>query len=181
VSDHSKDADQPSAPALMKTFWTKTYVDLLDPKQDQIHLIDIAYGLSHLCRFTGQVPAPYSVAEHCLVVSNLVERWGGTREQQLAAVLHDATEAYLTDVNGMLKKTPVFDGYRHLERSWERAIEAKFGLPLMALADILVKKADKEAFNMECSMVRDAPWREPVSPAVIREAFTTRVRSLQRD
>jgi hypothetical protein len=30
-------------------------------------------------------------------------------------------------------------------------------------------------------MVRDAPWREPVSPAVIREAFTTRVRSLQRD
>jgi hypothetical protein len=151
MSDHSKDADQPSAPALMKTYWTKTYVDLLDPKQDQIHLIDIAYGLSHLCRFTGQVPAPYTVAEHCLV-----------------------------DINGMLKKTKVFASYRFLEESWEEAITRRFGLPWGALTDPLVKSADKKAFEMECSMVRDAPWREPVSAAVLREAYTKRVRELQR-
>ena len=48
--------------------WIETYTgrffNLAAPEPDQIDIADIAQGLSHCCRFHGQVNGFYSVAEH---------------------------------------------------------------------------------------------------------------------
>lgn len=55
---------------------------------------DIAHGLSNICRFSGQASRFYSVGHHCLVLSSLF----GDPKLRLAALLHDASEAYMGDV-----------------------------------------------------------------------------------
>ncbi len=72
--------------------------DLLAPKADQVCTLDIAHALSQLCRFNGHTSRNYSVAQHSLLVASIVPA-----EHQLAALLHDATEAYVGDMVRPLK------------------------------------------------------------------------------
>lgn len=57
---------------------------------------DIATGLSNICRFAGQIPVHYSVAQHCVYAAWQLRHHGPAGA--LGALLHDATEAYLGDV-----------------------------------------------------------------------------------
>lgn len=57
------------------------YVWPLDPLVEDIDLIDIAHALARMNRFCGHTTLPYSVADHAVRVSRLVERlacgdWG---------------------------------------------------------------------------------------------------------
>lgn len=83
--------------------------DLLAPKADQVSTLDIAHALSQLCRFNGHTSRPYSVAQHSLLVASIVPA-----EHQLAALLHDATEAYVGDMTRPLKALlPDFSAIEH--------------------------------------------------------------------
>jgi len=70
-------------------------IDFENPDPDQIDIVDIAHGLSNLCRFSGQSKYFYSVAQHSFYVSLVC------KENKLQALLHDATEAYMADVPGL--------------------------------------------------------------------------------
>ncbi len=83
------------------TTYTGLEFDYDDFKPDDIDIRDIAHSLSHLCRFCGHTNIFYSVAQHCLLVS---EKIPGGPEVKLAALLHDASEAYVGDLPGPLKK-----------------------------------------------------------------------------
>lgn len=98
-------------------------VDLLAIKPSQIAIEDIAHGLSHLCRFNGQVRDFYSVAQHSVLVSMVC-----APADMLAGLLHDASEAYLGDVVTPLKKLKRMTPYRGLEERMQRAIFTRFGL-----------------------------------------------------
>jgi uncharacterized protein len=69
-------------------------LDLDDPKPDQICLEDIASALSKVCRFGAQPKRFYSVAQHAVHVSRMVED-GGRPDLALAALHHDSHEATL--------------------------------------------------------------------------------------
>lgn len=105
--------------------WVQTYtsrrVDLLNPTADMICLRDIAHALSHLCRFTGHTKTFYSVAEHSLWLTARVPI-----EHALAALMHDATEAYLGDVSTPLKT--LLPNYQALERNLWHVIADKYGI-----------------------------------------------------
>ena len=73
--------------------------DLAKPTADMVHTADIAHSLSMQCRFNGHTSQFYSVAQHCCLVAELVPA-----EHQLAALLHDATEAYVGDMVRPLKQ-----------------------------------------------------------------------------
>lgn len=73
--------------------------DLLMPKASQVSTLDIAHALANICRFNGHTRRHYSVAQHSLLVASIVPA-----EHQLAALLHDATEAYVGDMVRPLKQ-----------------------------------------------------------------------------
>lgn len=98
-------------------------VPLLEIQPEHISIGDIAHGLSMLCRFGGQVRDFYSVAQHCFHVSRLQT----SPEAALWGLLHDATEAYLGDVIGPLKRhLPEYEG---IEERAMIAVCDRFGLP----------------------------------------------------
>lgn len=62
----------------MATFVLDTFsgrkLNLSDPEPDQIAVEDIASALSKICRFGAQARHFYSVAQHAMLVSDLVIR-----------------------------------------------------------------------------------------------------------
>lgn len=73
--------------------------DLARPTADMVDPADIAHSLSMQCRFNGHTSRYYSVAQHSYLVADLVPA-----EDQLAGLLHDATEAYVGDLVRPLKE-----------------------------------------------------------------------------
>lgn len=69
-----------------------------DMKPDQVCLGDISTSLSRLVRFIGHTERAYSVGEHCILVSRLLEHHGCHPLIQLAGLMHDAHEAYIGDM-----------------------------------------------------------------------------------
>lgn len=106
--------------------------DLSNPSADMIDTLDIAHSLSMQCRFNGHTAEFYSVAQHCLLVADLVPA-----EHQLVALLHDATEAYVGDLVRPLKHgmrefcetQGIVSLYDHVEQRVWRAICTRFDLP----------------------------------------------------
>ena len=113
--------------------YTGKSLDYLNPSEDQIDILDIAYGLSREARFNGQTDKFYSVAQHSYICSMLVPR-----EYAKEALLHDATEAYMKDIPRPLKN--LLPDYKHLEYNLETVIRRKFGLP--EIKSEAVKRAD---------------------------------------
>ena len=93
------------------------------PNPADIRIEDIAHALSNQCRFGGHAREFYSVAEHCVRVSQNCRP-----EDALWGLLHDASEAYLSDVPAPLKELPQFEAYRAAERSLQGTIAVRFGL-----------------------------------------------------
>lgn len=95
-------------------------IDVLNPHPDDIDIVDIARGLSNLCRFGGQVKRFYSVAEHSILVSKKVPT-----KMALQALMHDAPEAYLVDLPTPIKRNLPL--YYEIEAKLHLVIAAKFG------------------------------------------------------
>jgi hypothetical protein len=111
----------------------------LDPRPEEVDILDIAHALSHLCRFAGHVTRFYSVGDHCVRVSRLAP--AHDRMIALAGLLHDATEAYVVDVPRPLKR--FLPGYAEIEARVARCVEARFDLETGILDHPAVKTWDE--------------------------------------
>jgi hypothetical protein len=120
----------------------KFYV--LDPQPDQIDIIDIAHAMSMNCRYTGHCMEFYSIAEHSVYTSQLV-----SAPNKLWALLHDASEAYLTDVASPVK--PHLHNYKELEKNIMKAICEKYNLPIEMPSEVHI--SDVEILRKEASVL----------------------------
>lgn len=107
------------------------------PHARDVFLEDIASGLSRTCRYGGQIRADaafYSVAEHCVLMTEwaIYGDFVRTREDALAILLHDASEAYFGDMPTPLKK--MLPEFKILENRAQATIERAFGLEPAVLA-----------------------------------------------
>lgn len=98
----------------------------LSPNPDDIHIRDIARSLSMQCRYTGHVNKFYSVAEHCCLIHDLLVA-AGCRYEPFVGLMHDATEAYVSDVPLPIKR--MIPEFGELEALVWDAITWKFSLP----------------------------------------------------
>jgi 5'-deoxynucleotidase YfbR-like HD superfamily hydrolase len=112
----------------------------LGPRIDRVAIEDIAHGLAYQCRFNGQTREFYSVAQHSLVVASLVPP-----PLALAALLHDAAEAYLGDMVKPLKV--LMPEFADLEERVGALIADAFGVDFSDYAPI--KRADLIALATE--------------------------------
>ena len=95
-----------------------------DPQEEDILIEDIAHALSLLCRANGHFPVFFSVAQHCLSCLEEAKARGYSREVQLACLLHDASEAYLSDITRPVKQH--LPQYREIEAKLEKAVYHRF-------------------------------------------------------
>lgn len=98
----------------------------LDPRPEEIVWQDIASALSKMCRFGGHTHTFYSVAEHCVLMSRWIEDKTGDRKLALAALLHDAAEAYVGDMVRPLKQH--MPDFKAVEQRLMDMIAMKVGL-----------------------------------------------------
>ena len=80
------------------TTFTGNTFNPLDPKIDEIDIRDIAHALSLICRGNGHVKHFYSVAQHSISCYMEAKVRGYSHQIQLACLLHDGSEAYLSDI-----------------------------------------------------------------------------------
>lgn len=108
-----------------KDTWIQTYTgkafDFINPIKEAVDIQDIAMGLNNIKRFTGQTNHNYTVAIHSIIVSILVPE-----EFAIYGLLHDATEAYIGDINSPLKKC--LPEYRKIEKNLHKVIMDSFNL-----------------------------------------------------
>ncbi len=154
--------------------WQQTFTGRqfwpLDPRPEDVCLEDIAHALSLQCRFAGHCRTFYSVAEHSVRVSWLVEKHIDEKRDfiglsriahMLAALLHDASEAYCIDVPRPLKL--YLTGYKDIEYGVMLAIEEWAGIGAdgrySVCAHPTIKRADEILLMTEA---RDLMGKPPV-------------------
>jgi len=147
----------------------------LDPRPEDFDILDIAQGLSLQCRFGGQSAVYYSVAQHSVFVSEICEREAADdlkRTTALAGLLHDASEAFISDIPRPVKKhLPEFQAiedrlWKAVQERWELCDDE--GKPLFD--DPLVWRADDLALATE--------KRDLMSAALHWDGFDDHVRPL---
>lgn len=167
---HKSDCDCPYC-VPRKGDWMQTYRGddfwPLDPLVDDIYVVDMAHSLAHQCRFFGHTETFYSVAEHSVRASYIVQPTAGliamvifarresgvtgalTDEEKIegeriirrATLLHDGAETYIGDAIRPLKRHlgPVYLG---AEQDLERLVADRFDVPAFLFTHEVIKRAD---------------------------------------
>ena len=135
-------------------------LNIMDPKPEQIDIHDIAVGLANKGHFSGQTPHFFSIAEHSILVciqtyaqhvENITVNFAkADNKLAMAAILHDASEAYIGDMIKPLKEQPQLSGFKEIEDRLSRVIFEKFEIDYDHYMP-LVKPFDKEIQKIEYS------------------------------
>lgn len=116
-----------------------------DPKPEEVAIVDIAYALANTYRWGGHACPNITVAQHSVIVCDMLLRRGYDAEVGMQGLLHDAAEAYLGDIPTPIKsRLPEFQA---MELLVESAIFEHFGISLPMHP--AVKLADLEARRWE--------------------------------
>ncbi|HIS06487.1 MAG TPA: phosphohydrolase [Candidatus Choladocola avistercoris] len=108
------------------TTFTGRHFDPMQIKTEDICMEDIAHALSLMCRGGGHLKYFYSVAQHSLNCAAEAKARGWSERLQLACLLHDASEAYLSDIIRPVKAN--LTGYLEIENRIMGKILEKFNL-----------------------------------------------------
>jgi hypothetical protein len=146
--------DAPPAPGPYLQTVSGRWVNPFDPDPEQLDIGDIARALANQCRFGGHSRVFYSVAQHSVIVSRLVEERGGDAEDVFAALMHDASEAYLGDMPHPIKhRSPLGAAFKaaedHLEQALRDRFRIKAGVPEIKRADRALLATERRAFSGE--------------------------------
>lgn len=120
----------------MSTIVTRSgaHLDLANAAPGAIVRGDISAGLSGACRFAAQTEVFYSVAQHAVMVADLVEVFlgeqGDTEAPRMAGLIaalhHDSHEAFMSDIPAPLKR--ILPEYDRIAGGLDRAIFEAIGL-----------------------------------------------------
>lgn len=120
----------------------------LAPKLDDIVIDDIAHALSLMTRGNGHCQHFYSVGQHSLSCSKEARQRGYSVRVQLACLLHDASESYISDITRPVKRH--LTEYLLVEEQLQAAIYERFGLGDLSAAEAkLVRQVDDAVLYME--------------------------------
>ena len=142
------------------TTYTGLHFYPTEPNPDGLRIEDIAHALSLLCRGNGHTKTFFSVGQHCLHCAREAQARGYSRRVALACLLHDASEAYLSDVPRPFKQS--MPQYRVLENRLLDVIYTKFlGAPLTNEEAVLVKQIDDDMLYFDLCVLLNEPSNEP--------------------
>ena len=151
--------------------------DILDPKAKHVRLEDVIQGISYKFRFGGQL-GPITVAEHSMLVADIIETLWPESGAALAGLLHDGCEAYTHDIQSPVRKflkiqmrDGTFITWGDMERRINLAISKALGLgndfythPEVQAADIIALAIEKAA----CPTIAGEKWGLPPIPPEVQ-------------
>jgi hypothetical protein len=116
-----------------------------------ITIADLAQPLSNICRFAGQLPYFYSVAQHAVNASRIAEPGF-----EFDALMHDTAEAFTNDIVTPLKvAVPLFKEIElKIEADMARRFEFRYPLPEE------VKTVDMQMLALEMTVIRGQNARD---------------------
>ena len=160
----------------MNTYSGKKF-DPLEMTPDNVFLEDIAHALSLLCRGGGHLKHFYSVGQHSINCAEEARARGWSERMQLACLLHDASEAYISDIIRPVKIH--LSNYLEIEGKIMGQIWKRFGLAdlseeenrkwkqidddilLYELKELIKGKTEitcRELYS--CPDIEEKPWRQ---------------------
>jgi len=162
------------------------YFDLMSPSCNSFGLDDIAHALGNTCRFGGHTKQYYSVAQHCVLVSQIVPE-----KHAWAALMHDAAEAFIGDLPTPIKNMLPY--YQAMENEIQQAICERLDVPetnghikhadLVALATERRDLMSDQEYTWP-SLKGITPLRKrikPLHPMAATTAFTIRAMEIRPD
>jgi 5'-deoxynucleotidase YfbR-like HD superfamily hydrolase len=164
--------------------WIQTYTSKKfyprAPRPQDFDIRDIAHALSLQCRFSGHCNTFYSVAEHSVRVSLAVPQ-----DTLLArtALMHDASEAYLSDICKPIKH--LLGGYQEMEDELMSRLAARFNFtfplpPMVKVADVVLLATEARDLMGPAPAEWNLPFKPlgekivPISPEKAKEWFLRR-------
>ena len=129
--------------------------DFRAPDPEAITIEDIAHALSQTCRFGAHTRRFYSVADHSVNVARIVAWKGGNAHTMAAALIHDASEAYLGDVVTPLKRMLPLVG--EIEKILLAIMHRKFGIDDTQVDFASIKRADETMLVVEAKSFFNFP------------------------
>lgn len=140
--------------------------DVLNPDPSSIYIEDIAHALSNVCRYTGHTRKFYSVAQHSVIVSEVVPTWAA-----FIGLMHDATEAYIADLARPVKRIEgLGEAYRQVEERLHLAITTRFGIH--PVIPPVVHRVDSEVLLAEVRDLMAKPVVDSWLFSDLRKSFT---------
>lgn len=144
----------PEAPYVRMASGRRVYVTA--PRREDINFVEIAHHLAQINRFAGGTRFPYSVAQHSVLVHDMLPP-----EVQLYGLLHDAHEAYTGDIITPIKAAigwicpAAVDAIHEIQDRLDEAIleAANLAKPNHSI-EFAVKEADNRAFVTEAQALR---------------------------
>lgn len=125
------------------TTFTGKHFDPTHPDLNLIDIKDIAHALSLTCRGNGHVKTFFSVAQHCIICALEAEARNYSNKIILACLIHDASEAYMSDVPRPFKKKLL--DYQKNEEQLLNIIYIKYlGTPLTDKEKHIIKSIDDD-------------------------------------
>jgi hypothetical protein len=152
----------------------------LAPNAADIKLVDIAHSLSLLCRANGHYPRFFSVAQHCLNCEAEARTRGYSKKLQLACLLHDASEAYISDITRPVKKNLL--EYIAIENKLQKAIWRAFNINLSQDDLALVFEVDDAMLYAEFdALMGEKLFPEPFNVQSTPDFFQRDSRSVEQE
>lgn len=109
----------------------KNKVDILNLRPSDIDINDIIYSLSNQCRFNGHCNSFFSVAHHSVMVADLC-----SNENAFQGLLHDASEAYISDIPAPFKK--FLPDYENMEEAIQDCIYTKYNININISEEVML-------------------------------------------
>jgi 5'-deoxynucleotidase YfbR-like HD superfamily hydrolase len=134
-------------------------LDIFNPVDELIDIDDIAHALAHICRYNGHVKRHYSVAQHCVIISNYVKP-----QYALEGLMDDSPEAYIGDMISPIKR--ILHAFKDIEKPLQAAIYRRYAIRSSKTSHTNVKKIDRKALRTEQRDLTNRP-----GPYTMREVL----------
>lgn len=193
----------PQKPPMLRTASGRSF-HLGPANPGQVHWRDVAAHLAKLCRFGGATNTHYSVAQHSVLVADIVAARfpTGGPEAALYALLHDAHEMITGDIPAPVKDYlhraigwKLLDAFEHdLDEGFTRAAGLPWPVPdeiasQVHMADMIARHAEARCLLAEPArgvppwpdLTNMKPWHKRVVPlewGAAEELFLTRLTEL---
>ena len=138
------------------TTYTGKHFDPTEPDMEAVDIRDIAHALSLTCRGNGHVKTFFSVGQHCINCAREAALRGYSKRIVLACLLHDASEAYMSDVPRPFKKS--LPEYVQAEEALLDKIYERFlGSVVNEEEQRMVKKIDDDMLYYDLKVLLNEP------------------------